>query len=159
MVVLDRLAGVKCYVQVNGVTVQEYDDDEDVETQPGPVGEYQALRTVTKYIEAVTGAEFSIACHFSSQFKMDSPNLELRMYVDGIYTQGRVIGPHDLGSYFNLEGPIIFHPSSKGSAQRFTTQKYKFSKLDICTFSRFPISPINGNAKITKQMMKLDSRN
>ncbi|KAI9648088.1 hypothetical protein NHQ30_002717 [Ciborinia camelliae] len=92
MVVLDKLPGLEVNVQVNGANLQEYNDDEEVEVKPGPVGEHQASRTVSKYIEAVDGAEFSIKCSLSSQFKMDAPNIELILFVDGNHVAGRILG-------------------------------------------------------------------
>ncbi|TGO50406.1 hypothetical protein BCON_0184g00110 [Botryotinia convoluta] len=131
MVFLDKLPGLEFHFEVNGERVEEYDDDEEVETKPGPVGEYQSSRTVAKYIEAVTGATFSIKCPISSGFKMDSPNLLIYVYVDGKYSEGRVVGPHNIGSTICFDGPRIFHPGSRGSAERHTRANYRFSELDI----------------------------
>ncbi|RAL68255.1 hypothetical protein DID88_008955 [Monilinia fructigena] len=65
MVVFNKLPHLEVSVQVYGVNVQEYDDDEEITAKPGPVGEYQAARTVSKFIEAADGAEFRVKCSFS----------------------------------------------------------------------------------------------
>ncbi|TGO80941.1 hypothetical protein BPOR_1500g00020 [Botrytis porri] len=128
MVVLDKLPGLEVAVRVNGVQVQEYDDDEDVEIGPGPSGEHQASRTVSKYIEAIDGAEFSIICTLLPKLKFNAPNLRARVSVDGNYAQGRIITPEDIGrSPCKFEGPINFHPIGN----RSTLQRYRFSELRI----------------------------
>ncbi|KAK6612634.1 hypothetical protein H4I96_01847 [Botrytis cinerea] len=116
MAVLDKLPGLEFYFEVNGERLEEYDDDEEVEIKPGPVGKYQSSRTVAKYIEAVTGAAFGIKCHISSGFKMDSPNLFIKVYADGNYAEGKVAKYPYLESTLTFDGPLIFYPMS-GAAQ------------------------------------------
>ncbi|TGO36562.1 hypothetical protein BHYA_0121g00230 [Botrytis hyacinthi] len=128
MVVLDRLPGLDVTIRVNGVQAQEYDDDEDIEVGPGPVGEHQALRTVSKYIEAIDGAEFSIICALLPKLKFNAPNLRVHVSVDGNYAQGRFVTPLDVGrSPVQLDGPVSFHPIGN----RSKLQKYRFSELRI----------------------------
>ncbi|ATZ50290.1 hypothetical protein BCIN_05g06580 [Botrytis cinerea B05.10] len=131
MAVLDKLPGLEFYFEVNGERLEEYDDDEEVEIKPGPVGKYQSSRTVAKYIEAVTGAAFGIKCHISSGFKMDSPNLFIKVYADGNYAEGKVAKYPYLESTLTFDGPLIFYPMSGGSAERYARQHYRFSELDI----------------------------
>ncbi|TGO68181.1 hypothetical protein BELL_0843g00030 [Botrytis elliptica] len=128
MAVLDKLPGVEVTIRVNGVQAQEYDDDEDIEAGPGRSGEYQALRTVSKYIEAIDGAEFSIVCTLLPKFKFRAPNLQADVSVDGNYSQGKIIAPEEIGkSPTQFDGPINFHPIGN----RSTVQKYRFSELLI----------------------------
>ncbi|KAF7960662.1 hypothetical protein EAE96_000336 [Botrytis aclada] len=131
MVFHDKLPGLEFHFEVNGERVDEYDDNEEVETKPGPVGEYQSSRTVVKYIEAVTGATFSIKCSVSSGFEMNSPNLTMHVFVDGKFSEGKVVGPRYIGSTICFNGPHSFHPMSRDSAERHTMQSYRFSELDI----------------------------
>ncbi|ESZ96955.1 hypothetical protein SBOR_2637 [Sclerotinia borealis F-4128] len=131
MVVLDKLPGLEVNIEVDGVKVQEYNDDEEVEVKPGRVGEHQASRTVSKYIEAIDGAEFSIKCFLPTQFKMNAPNIQVDVAVDSNYAQGRLIPQCEAGSFKEFQGPRMFHPSSGNAAGRWTLQKYRFSKLDI----------------------------
>lgn len=155
MAVLDKLPGLEFYFEVNGERLEEYDDEEEVEIKPGPVGEYQSSRTVTKYIEAVTGAAFGIKCHISSGFKMNSPNLCIRVCADGNYIEGKVAGPYYIGSTFTFHGAPIFYPMSRGSAERHARQNYRFFELDICKFSHYIVKSIHLFAKNAKQVMNL----
>ena len=158
MAVLDKLPGLEFYFEVNGERLEEYDDDEEVEIKPGPVGKYQSSRTVAKYIEAVTGAAFGIKCHISSGFKMDSPNLFIKVYADGNYAEGKVAKYPYLESTLTFDGPLIFYPMSGGSAERYARQHYRFSELDICTLFHYIVNSIDLFAKYAKQVMKLGSR-
>ncbi|KAB8304358.1 hypothetical protein EYC80_003766 [Monilinia laxa] len=127
MVVFSKLPHLGVSVQVDGVNVQEYDDDEEITVKPGPVGEYQAARTVSKFIEAVDGAEFGVKCSLSPQFKRDSPNIEVAVYVDGNYASGLVIRDTDFSAL--LEGRVI--RTSDSSRNGDVMQKFRFSRLDI----------------------------
>lgn len=129
MVVSDKFPGLDVTIRVNGVQAQEYDDDEDIEYGPGLIGAHQALRTVSKYIEAIDGAEFSIICTLLPKFKSIAPNLQADVSVDGNYSEGKVITTEDRGrSPTQFDGPINFHPIGNRSMLR----KYKFSELHIC---------------------------
>ncbi|KAJ8066199.1 hypothetical protein OCU04_005284 [Sclerotinia nivalis] len=131
MVVLDKLPNLDVTIQLNGAEVQEYNDDEEVEVGSGPAGKYQALRTVSRYIEAIDGGEFSIKCSASPQFKMDAPNLRIDVLVDGNPSHSILFRPGQIEQHRIIEGPTTFHPSSKNGPGRWTLRKFRFSKLDI----------------------------
>jgi hypothetical protein len=72
MAILTDVAGLRVEVHVNGAACKEYDDDED----PPP-------KTVTKYIEAVTGSEFEIKYFFGRPFPTKY-GVESRIIIDGL---------------------------------------------------------------------------
>ena len=82
MAVLEGLEGIEITVRVDDQALVEYDDD-DVEKQPGSKGEYQASKTVAKYVEAVTSKEFAISLNVKTPYKMDCPTLAFYVTVDG----------------------------------------------------------------------------
>ncbi|KAE9368744.1 hypothetical protein N431DRAFT_494139 [Stipitochalara longipes BDJ] len=82
MAVLEGLEGIEVTVCVDNQALREYDDDE-VEKQSGAIGEYQASKTVSKYIEAVTGKEFTISLAVRAPYKMDCPTLVFQINLDG----------------------------------------------------------------------------
>ncbi|KAF7863812.1 hypothetical protein EAF04_006777 [Stromatinia cepivora] len=131
MVVLDELPNLDVTIQMNGAKVQEYNDDEEVEVEPGRVGKHQALKTVSRYIEAIDGGEFSIKCYASRQFKMNAPNLQIDVSVDGNPSESILFRPDQIGQPQVIEGPATFHPSSQNGPGRWTLRKFRFSKLDI----------------------------
>ncbi|APA09595.1 hypothetical protein SS1G_06254 [Sclerotinia sclerotiorum 1980 UF-70] len=131
MVVLDKLPNMDVTIEINGAEVQEYNDDEELEVGSGPIANHQALRTVSRYIEAIDGAEFSIKFFASPQFKMNSPNLQIDISVDGNLSESTLFGLVQIGLPLIVDGPIIFHPSSRDGPERWAVRKFRFSKLDI----------------------------
>ncbi|KAI9648089.1 hypothetical protein NHQ30_002718 [Ciborinia camelliae] len=89
MAVLEAVRGIKVTVCVDDQALQEYDDNQ-FKTIPGDVGDYQASRTVARYVESCTDKEFSIKVEVDETYKFDSPTLSLRIFIDG----SRVCSPH-----------------------------------------------------------------
>jgi hypothetical protein len=83
MAVLDGLEGIEVSVCVHGQALHEYEDN-DLEAEPGDVGAYQASKTVSKYLEAVTDKEFSIKIVVKDPYEMDCPTLGFQVKVDGM---------------------------------------------------------------------------
>jgi hypothetical protein len=90
MAVLNTLLGLTAEVLVNGAVAHEYDDEDETNIQhdDAAVREYQAARTVSKYIKSVTGE------HFSLKFTIGPPlghtgliytKLLFRIYIDGLF--------------------------------------------------------------------------
>ncbi|CAD6442056.1 d6c14631-513c-4e42-9fb9-7ed42fb51ab4 [Sclerotinia trifoliorum] len=131
MVVLDKFPNLAVTIQMNGAEVQEYNDDEEVEVGSAPAGDHQALRTVSKYIEAIDGAEFSIKCCASRQFKIDAPNLQIDVSVDGNFSESLLFRQDHIGQPLIIKGPTTFHPASNNGPERWALRKFRFSKLDI----------------------------
>ncbi|KXJ96433.1 hypothetical protein Micbo1qcDRAFT_170261 [Microdochium bolleyi] len=76
MAVISNVPGIRVTVRVNGEPLTEYDD---------PEGESNECGTVTKYIEATDGAEFTVVTEVLDDYNWDYKNHELgnRIYVDG----------------------------------------------------------------------------
>jgi hypothetical protein len=82
MAVLDELPGLEAQIIFNRTPVKEYDDDEE-----GVVD-----KTVTKYIEAESGAEFGVRLHFHSMFNVSARHSVLvEVYLDGKYGNSIVL--------------------------------------------------------------------
>ncbi|KAG4035007.1 hypothetical protein MFRU_002g03560 [Monilinia fructicola] len=131
MVIFNKLPHLEVSVQVDGANVQEYDDDEEITVKPGLVGEHQAGRTVSKFVEAVDGAEFCVRCLISPQYIRDSPNILVRAYVDGNLAQGKVVGHARSSILFEGKSIRTSHSSRSGDAEKWVMQKFRFSRLDI----------------------------
>jgi hypothetical protein len=94
MAVLESLPGVEVCVCVDGNALEEYKDDEEVKVTPGPVGEHQASKTVSKYIESITGKEFCIRATISPAFLFDCPRLSFKLRIDGKRMDGVLSSKH-----------------------------------------------------------------
>lgn len=131
MVHHEDINGLEVTVQIDGSPAVEYENDEDIEVVPGPAGAHQAARTVSKYIEAVTGAKFSIRMSFSRTFKWDSPVIEVWLNVDGNWVSGLLVYPTPNAEVCKeIEG--VHQPPAAGSRSRqWTLKKLQFAQLEI----------------------------
>jgi hypothetical protein len=82
MAVLPICPDLNIEILVNGVPLQEYENDSE---EPGP------SNTVTKYIEAQSGAEFSIR-HISTHNPLGAQHFARRIIVDGKVVCSEVSG-------------------------------------------------------------------
>jgi hypothetical protein len=117
MVVHSDYPNIKVHVTVNGTPLQEYDDDEE---------ESDTLDTITKYIEAVSDAEFQIEYEITPPWPLHKTLF--KFYVDRYYTSGTFI------SEYQYQGAITKRVEkgarSRKNGQVFL-QKFQFAKLSI----------------------------
>lgn len=115
MAVLPDCPGLKAEVVVNGEALLEYDDDEH-NGHP---------RTVTKYVEAISGANFEIHLSFELPFPKDY-GMMVFTKIDGITQNKKIIGKERLfESVFNLSG------AKEHAAGSSILRKYRFSALIV----------------------------
>lgn len=78
------LGGLQAFVAVNGNRVQEYVDEElEVEKENPEVA--------VRYIEAESGAEFTIEVEVTKQTAFKTENLEIQVHLDGKWTAGEYV--------------------------------------------------------------------
>jgi hypothetical protein len=82
MAVLDELPGLEVQIIVNRTPVKEYDDDEEEVVD----------KTVTRYIEAESEAEFEVRLKFQSMFNISAKHsVAAEVLLDGKYGNGVVL--------------------------------------------------------------------
>jgi len=121
--VLKKVIEVK--VLVNGSAAQEYDGDDDESNGPN---------TVTKYIEALSGAEFEVHYEAKPSFRFPCQHLEFNISIDGKVLDNRII---------SKERPDGSTPSRKGSLTGIKTshgetrsiRKFRFSDINTSQFT------------------------
>ncbi|KAF1921825.1 hypothetical protein BDU57DRAFT_545226 [Ampelomyces quisqualis] len=79
MATTTKIPKVKVDVLVDNIALQQYEDDEEGQVSPA---------TVTKYIEAQSGAEFVLRNVFDEKPKYD---VKVRVYMDGSYVCGEIL--------------------------------------------------------------------
>ncbi|KAI9730149.1 MAG: hypothetical protein M1818_008243 [Claussenomyces sp. TS43310] len=77
MAVLDSIPGIKVCIRVAGEELREYEPKHD--RVEGPLAE----KTVIKYIEAVSDAEFDIKISVDKSYKMNCHHITFDIYIDG----------------------------------------------------------------------------
>jgi hypothetical protein len=140
MAILDSIPGLEVFVCVDDKPLAEYDDDDDGEgeVEHTQVAEYQAARTVSKFVESVSDKEFSIRLNLETSFVMDCASLIFPINIDGkpcwepVLAKSRfpqsVQGSRVLSRVtINAQGVRAVAPGIEG--QEFL-QKFKFSKID-----------------------------
>ncbi|KAF2004868.1 hypothetical protein P154DRAFT_518926 [Amniculicola lignicola CBS 123094] len=117
MAIIPDQPSLQVEVLVNGTPLQEYDDDE-VEASP---------TSVTKYIEAKSGAEFAIRWTFTPPFPKNTVMLDI--FLDGKWMRGVFANQknfHGIAPYsYMITGAV--HEVGKGWFER----KFCFSKLTV----------------------------
>ncbi len=140
MAVLAEVPGLEVTIRIDGVDLQEYEDDEEQEVAGGPIAEYQASRTITKYIESISDKEFAIQIKLLPGFPMTSATLETPIHIDGklmitpvfqkisfpsSYRYDRVVQPITR----SVTGISVLAPGNK---DHDLLQKFKFAKIETC---------------------------
>lgn len=127
-------------VIVDGKEAREYDDDDDDDevVTPEEAEEAHSPPTVTRYVEAVSGAFFGFrVCVDESYIIGQEDHIAARVYVDGEYAVGRMlpVEPLPRSSKRRLRSRICSHISYvPGSGPNSRIQeKLRFSDIKLCT--------------------------
>lgn len=132
MAILTSVPGIEATIQVNNQPLVEHEDDDPAET----LGEDALLlgaKTTSKYIESITGQEFSVHCSVAKPYQRTSASVAVHIYVDGIYISGRVLGTpptmHPPPPVAIVKGPSTFTPGvDRETIHHFTFSNIKTSK-------------------------------
>ncbi|KAE9368742.1 hypothetical protein N431DRAFT_494137 [Stipitochalara longipes BDJ] len=137
MAVLDTLRGLDVSICIDGQPLKEYDDDEEEEVQETPVAEYQAARTVRKYVESVSDKEFEVKIVLGTSFVMDYDCIMAPITIDGkrmIETvivkarQGHIVRGSRFLSQVTRTVRGVTRPAPGANEQEFL-RKFRFEKI------------------------------
>lgn len=148
MAILAALPNLKVSVCVDNKALEEYDDDEEIVSEkPGPIGEYQAAKTVSKYIEALSSKEFTIDISLGAGLEINCSALSFPVYMDGGWVAAPLLDEltthpkqsrlHGLILPVNrvIRGSYIAAP---GKPDEQLLKKFRFQKIES---SIIPASP------------------
>jgi hypothetical protein len=113
------LSFYQCQIVVDDVVLREYDDD-DTDQKP-----HQSIPTVVKYVQATSGAEFSVNFSLLEDWKVDH-DLAWKIYLDGTFSQSSVVANSTL--YFKKTSWSL-SGLSVGRDDDWYLKKYKFADL------------------------------
>ncbi|KAJ1338653.1 hypothetical protein MN608_01514 [Microdochium nivale] len=119
MAVISGVPGLRATVRVNGAALVEYDD---TESEPSPSG------TVTKYIESVDGAEFTILTEVLDEYTWGYKDHELiiNVFLDGKCLSGRVLQESSSQMQFNCSGTKV----KMADTNQWMLRNFKFAPLN-----------------------------
>lgn len=82
---LDAVPGLEIALRVNLQDLKEYEDAEgEVAGQDG------RNNAAVRYVEAVSGANFSVEFRTDRRFTYRNADLEMSVYLDGVFAEGQV---------------------------------------------------------------------
>lgn len=119
MAVINGVPGLRATVRVNGAALAEYDD---TESEPSPPN------TVTKYIESVDGAEFTILTEVLDEYTWGYKDHELvvNVFLDGKCLSGRAFRVLSSSRQFDCSGTKV----KMADTDQWMFRKFKFAPLN-----------------------------
>ena len=120
MAVIDEVPGLVATIDVAGLDLPEYNDDEE-EEEPKP-------RTSTTFVQAESGANFGIATRFNAAvFPHRHEHIYRLIYLDGKSIAESVLNPtHIAGGQRQVASTV-----SANLGDRTVVQKFTFAELSI----------------------------
>jgi hypothetical protein len=118
MAILDHL---ETYISINGLQSQEYDDLE--------IGDPEEVLTVTKYIEAMADANFTITTVAKKTFLFDCDYIAWSISLDGEWQLGAVTPNTSLEPRCDQSEVVTGINCVKN--RQFFLKKFKFGNLEI----------------------------
>jgi hypothetical protein len=113
----------ECAVEVNGVAVDEY-EDEDAEPA-------NTATVLTKYIEVVSGTNFTLVFTIQQGWAMHADGVSFDISLDGKFIIGSIIPKEDCREYRSVS--IRKSGLSTGSGQQSVKRKFRFADITIGT--------------------------
>lgn len=118
---LPALTGLEVTLVVDEENMQEY-DDEDAE---------DAERT--RFVEATSGANFAVEVRIGQRFVHQHKDLEVRVYLDGVYADGMVLGARTMTPYIIGGRAFVRQVTGKYETRNGQGCLRKFAFADLTT--------------------------
>ncbi|KAA6410322.1 MAG: hypothetical protein FRX48_05743 [Lasallia pustulata] len=115
------LHDVEVTISAKGNKLPEYDDDAE---EPGP------SNMVTKYIEALTGANFQIHYNIKPMFRLKSSAMSIDVIIDGEYMDSHILHrDEDLKHLSRIPLGAIFTGFRRIQKDSWTLQAFSFAEI------------------------------
>ena len=115
------LNNISVTVDVDDEPLQEYDDNDHDEGRPN---------TVSKYIEATSGARFSLHYKLKHRFKFTSPVLSFDSCIGGVFVEGMLALKRNFISKRSFEEREIGSWKNLGTHDEYV-RHFAFQELEI----------------------------
>lgn len=120
MAVLDELPGLEAQIIVNRTPVKEYDDDVEEVMD----------KTVTRYIEAESGAEFEVRLIFQRMFNVSARHSMIaELFLDGKYGNSIILRKEKQLSLRHTQSYAI-SSATEVEAGKYFDRNFCFAKLN-----------------------------
>lgn len=92
---LPAVPGLDIALSVDGADLKEFDDGESESDGQGPIN------SAASFVEAVPGGNFAVEFRTDVAFPWRHNDLELAVYLDGVYASGKVMYPRAHAGGYN----------------------------------------------------------
>ena len=146
MAIFPFVPGIAASIICNGSVLEELQDPHDIQVdhEDPEIKEHQQLRTVSRYIESIEDAFFSIKLNVTPQYKMmDVAKLGFHIKVDGNEVKPEPICARPVLKRQKGRWEGVVSGVREGIIKRVMTcdlKKFKFSKITTSMFSLFFLS-------------------
>ena len=111
----------ECKVEVDGVALEEFEDEE--------TGEADTRTSMTKYIEAASGVNFSLKLVIQPGWTMKADYIGWLVVMDGKNYGGGIIKSKDY--HDNRSCISVLHGVTSGSGDDWSERKFRFADITI----------------------------
>ena len=118
------LKGIEASVIVDGKALAEYDDEDTLDESPDQTSE------VSKYIEAVSGAEFSISITVPRSYNFVGNAIALEPSIDGVCVHNRLCREAILKN-LREDWHMIIAGSRVKNGEKWYQRSFKFDDIKI----------------------------
>lgn len=91
-----KFKGIEMTVQVDGRNLQEYNDDDEVPQE----------NVVSRYVQAISEAEFAINIKVPSDYRFTSTSLNFRAYAEGKFIRARTCKRNETAFKSSITGRL-----------------------------------------------------
>ena len=134
------LHDVDVTISAKGKKLPEYDDD---------AGELGTNNAVTKYIEALTGADFKIHYTIKPSFRLKSSGISVRVTIDGEYMDAHVLSRNEHLMHLSRESYSgSFTGSRRFQNQGWTLQTFTFAEIKTSRLRRRQVVQLTDKFKV-----------
>jgi hypothetical protein len=131
MAVLDITPGIEVTICSGGQALPEYENN-DTKAEQVNSSAYKTYRTVSRYVESVTGQEFSVNMSLSPRFNFDCPTIAFRVHVDGVEVFTNLAFNHEYAHMArHWHGIVAGIMSNELDPQKCSLQRFKFAGLNL----------------------------
>ena len=112
------LKDIKVAIVINGQELKEY-DDEDVDNDD--------QNSVSKYVEAISDAEFQIMTSAPSWYQFTSDAVQMHVYMDGAYVDNRLMRKESANRLCAWQ--LYVYGAKRFDGDRWNVKPFKFREI------------------------------
>ena len=114
------LKEIEVVIRVNGQELKEYDDEDASNDDES---------SVSKYVEATSGAEFQVVTSAPISYQFSSDALAIKIYLDGVYVENGLVLKEHVRGLCAWQWQRTFHGAKSFDGNRWELKPFKFVEI------------------------------